>query len=61
MDSANLTVWALKLQGLTISSSSEAGFDFVDVDAEFEIVRDAGLGVRLFRLSVEGLIVMLVR
>ena len=44
-----------------ISSSCEAGFDFVDVDAVFEIVLDAGFCVRLFRLSTTGLIVVLVR
>ena len=44
-----------------ISSSSDAGFDFVDVDPTLEIELDSRFGMRLFRLSVAGLVVILVR
>ena len=44
-----------------ISSSNDAGFDFVDVDPTFEIELDSRFGVRLFRSGIAGLVVTLVR
>ena len=51
---------ALVLSGLLVSKSSDAGFDFVDIDSRAWIKLDSRLGMRRLRLNVESLIVMLV-